>query len=87
VHVRGALLCAHEVIKHALDDSKTGAIVNVSSVQQIIAKRRVFPYAVSKSGMQNLTRTLARAYAGRGIRVNGSGPGPTITPINHSPWR
>jgi glucose 1-dehydrogenase len=33
----------------------------------------------------NLTRTLALEYADRGIRVNGIGPGATITPIN-SGW-
>ena len=30
--------------------------------------------------MQNLTRTLALEYGGHGIRVNGVGPGATITP-------
>ena len=39
---------------------------------------------VSKGGMQNLTRTLALEYAGRGIRVNGIGPGATVTPINRA---
>jgi glucose 1-dehydrogenase len=39
---------------------------------------------VSKGGMQNLTRTLALEYAGRNIRVNGIGPGATITPINRA---
>jgi glucose 1-dehydrogenase len=34
--------------------------------------------------MQNLTRTLALEYAARGIRVNGVGPGATITPINRA---
>jgi glucose 1-dehydrogenase len=34
--------------------------------------------------MQNLTRTLALEYAGRGIRVNAVGPGATITPINRA---
>ena len=34
--------------------------------------------------MQNLTRTLALEYAGRGIRVNGIGPGATVTPINRA---
>ena len=37
-----------------------------------------------KGGMQNLTRTLALEYAARGIRVNGIGPGATVTPINRS---
>jgi glucose 1-dehydrogenase len=39
---------------------------------------------VSKGGMMNLTRTLALEYAGRGVRVNGIGPGATITPINRA---
>jgi glucose 1-dehydrogenase len=39
-------------------------------------------YSVSKGGLQNLTRTLALEYAGRGIRVNDIDPGATITPIN-----
>jgi glucose 1-dehydrogenase len=34
--------------------------------------------------MQNLTRTLALEFASRGIRVNGVGPGATITPINRA---
>ena len=38
----------------------------------------------SKGGMMNLTRTLALEYAGRGIRVNGIGPGATVTPINRA---
>jgi glucose 1-dehydrogenase len=34
--------------------------------------------------MMNLTRTLAHEYAGRGIRVNGIGPGATVTLINRA---
>ena len=61
-----------------------GSIVNVSSVHQLIPKPDYLGYSVSKGGMQNLTRTLALEYAGRGIRVNGIGPGATVTPINRA---
>jgi glucose 1-dehydrogenase len=84
VNLRGAFLCAREAIKHFLGQSKPGAIVNVSSVHQIIPKPRFLSYSVSKGGMQNLTHTLALEYAGRGIRVNGIGPGATVTPINRA---
>jgi glucose 1-dehydrogenase len=83
-NIRGAFLCAREAIKHFLAKEKPGSIVNVSSVHQIIPKPKYLGYSVSKGGMQNLTRTLALEYAGRGIRVNGIGPGATITPINRA---
>ena len=67
-----------------LDSGRGGAIVNVSSVHQVIPKPRFVGYSVSKGGMQNLTHTLALEYAARGIRVNGIGPGATVTPINRS---
>jgi len=85
VNLRGAFLCAREAIRHFLEAEKPGVIINVSSVHQLIPKPDYLGYSVSKGGMQNLTRTLALEYAGRGIRVNGLGPGATITPIN-SGW-
>jgi glucose 1-dehydrogenase len=84
VNLRGAFMCAREAIKHWLDEDKPGSIVNVSSVHQLIPKPDYLGYSVSKGGMQNLTRTLALEYAGRGVRVNGVGPGATITPINRA---
>ncbi len=84
VNLRGAFLCAQQAITHWLDAEAPGCIVNVSSVHQVIPKPRFVGYSVSKGGMQNLTRTLALEYAARNIRVNGIGPGATVTPINRS---
>ncbi len=84
VNLRGAFMCAREAIRHFLDEDKPGSIVNVSSVHQLIPKPGYLGYSTSKGGMQNLTRTLALEYAGRGIRVNGIGPGATVTPINRA---
>ena len=84
VNLRGAFLCAREAIRHFLAENKPGVIINVSSVHQLIPKPDYLGYSVSKGGMQNLTRTLALEYAGRGIRVNGIGPGATVTPINRA---
>jgi glucose 1-dehydrogenase len=84
VNLRGAFLCAREAINRFLDGGKGGSIVNVSSVHQLIPKPDYLGYSVSKGGMQNLTRTLALEFAGRGIRVNGIGPGATVTPINRA---
>jgi glucose 1-dehydrogenase len=84
VNLRGSFLCAREAIRHFLAEEKPGSIINVSSVHQLIPKPDYLGYSTSKGGMQNLTRTLALEFAGRGIRVNGIGPGATVTPINRA---
>jgi glucose 1-dehydrogenase len=84
VNLRGAFMCAREAIRHFLAEDKPGSVVNISSVHQLIPKPGYLGYSASKGGMQNLTRTLALEYASRGIRVNGIGPGATVTPINRA---
>ncbi len=84
VNLRGAFMCARGAVRHFLAAQQPGVIINVSSVHQVIPKPRFLGYSVSKGGMQNLTRSLALEYASRGIRVNGIGPGATVTPINRS---
>jgi glucose 1-dehydrogenase len=84
VNLRGAFLCAREAIKKFLDVGNGGVVINVSSVHQVIPKPDYLGYSASKGGMQNLTRTLALEYAGHNIRVNGVGPGATVTPINRA---
>jgi glucose 1-dehydrogenase len=84
VNLRGAFLCARSAVRSFLAAGQPGVIINVSSVHQVIPKPRFLGYSVSKGGMQNLTRSLALEYAARGIRVNGIGPGATVTPINRS---
>jgi len=84
VNLRGSFLCARQAIRQFLADDRAGSIINISSVHQLIPKPGYLGYSASKGGMQNLTRTLALEYAGRGIRVNGIGPGATVTPINRA---
>src|SRR5919201_2535681 len=84
VNLRGAFLCAQQAVRHLMQAERPGVIVNVSSVHQLIPKPRFLGYSVSKGGMPNLTRTLSLEYASRAIRVNGVGPGATVTPINRA---
>src|SRR5262249_32162135 len=85
VNLTGALLCAQAAIRHFLSRPGGGVILNCSSVHEIIPKPTYVAYSVSKGGLGNLTRTLALEYADRGIRVNGVGPGATLTDMN-SAW-
>jgi len=52
-----------------------GAILNVCSLTSEVGVPRAVPYGASKSGLVGMTRALAAEWAGRGIRVNGIGPG------------
>ena len=84
VNLRGTFMCSKEAIKHWLSRNAAGAIVNNSSVHEIIPKPKYLPYSISKGGMENLTKTLGLEYASRNIRVNAVGPGATVTPINNA---
>ncbi len=82
INLRGAYLCARESIKHFLQQGKGGIIINISSVHEIIPRPQYVSYAMSKGGMENMTKTLALEYAPQNIRVNAVAPGATATPIN-----
>jgi NAD(P)-dependent dehydrogenase (short-subunit alcohol dehydrogenase family) len=47
-----------------------GAIVNISSGASFLALPTVAPYGAAKAGMNSLTRSLAAAWTGAGVRVN-----------------
>ena len=69
VNLRGPFLCSREAIRHFLSRKAKGVIVNNSSVHEIIPKPKYLPYSISKGGMENLTKSLAKQYAPK-VRVN-----------------
>ena len=58
-----------------------GTIINISSSAAGQASPYNGPYAVAKSGVDNLTQTLAAELAPFNIRVNGVSPGPIPTEV------
>ena len=58
-----------------------GSIINISSITAGRASPFNGPYAVAKSGVDNLTQTMAAELARYGIRVNGVAPGPIPTEV------
>lgn len=64
-----------------MKDHGGGTIINISSVAANNAAPFNGPYAVAKSGVNNLTQTLAAELAPLGIRVNGVSPGPIPTEV------
>ncbi len=58
-----------------------GTIINISSSAAGKASPFNGPYAVAKSGVDNLTQTLAMELSRYNIRVNGVAPGPIPTEV------
>lgn len=56
-----------------------GAVINMSSVNAVLAIPNQIPYALSKGALKQLTNVTALALAPKGIRVNAIGPGSIMT--------
>jgi NAD(P)-dependent dehydrogenase (short-subunit alcohol dehydrogenase family) len=58
-----------------------GSIINMSSVNAVLAIPTIASYNVSKGGINQLTRVMALALADKGIRVNAVAPGTIATEL------
>jgi 3-oxoacyl-[acyl-carrier protein] reductase len=77
VNVRApALLCRE--FERQLPANTPGRIINITSGHHGPLVNEV-AYGISKAALDGLTTTLAAAFAGSGITVNGVDPGPTDT--------
>lgn len=77
VNVKGMFYCARAVAPY-MKQTQYGAIVNVGSIAGQTGLGSSLPYAVSKSAVHGLTKSLARALA-PAIRVNCVAPGAVAT--------
>lgn len=71
-NLKGAFFCAQAAARRMQPGS---AILNICSLTSEVGVPGAAAYGASKSGLAGLTRALASEWAGRGIRVNGIGPG------------
>ena len=74
-NLKGAFFCAQAVAKSMLAAGRSGSIINICSLTSLVGVAGAAAYGSSKSGLAGLTRALSTEWAGRGIRVNGIGPG------------
>ena len=75
-------LCCRNFVKHRLDQSGYGRIINITSIHEEIVSPGKTDYCASKSAIRGLCRSLAMELADKQITVNNIAPGMILTPMN-----
>ena len=80
INLKGSFLVGQAVAREMAKSGK-GNIINMSSVNGVLAIPSIASYNVSKGGINQLTRVMALALVDKGIRVNAVAPGTIATEL------
>ena len=83
INLKAQIYACQAAIPYMLEQGG-GSLINVSSVNGVVAEPYLTIYAASKGGVVMLSRGIALDYATQGIRCNVICPGWVDTPINHA---
>ncbi len=83
VNLRSVFLASKAVYPH-MKEQGGGKIINIGSMFSLFGSDWVSPYAASKGGVVQLTKSLAVAWAGDNIQVNAILPGWFVTDLTES---
>ncbi len=74
INLKGTFICTQKAFKHMMK-SRSGSIINIASVIGIMGNAGQANYAASKGGVIAFTKSCAKEFASRGVRVNAIAPG------------
>jgi NAD(P)-dependent dehydrogenase (short-subunit alcohol dehydrogenase family) len=86
-NLKGMFLLTQTVARAMKTAGRGGSIINIASILGLRQGSMVLPYAVSKAGAIQLTKTSALELARHGIRVNAIAPGYIETELNAGFWQ
>mgnify|MGYP000862497904 CR=1 FL=1 len=75
VQLKGVFLMCQAVARHMVEKGIKGKIINVASLNSVLAFKNMVSYASAKGAVVQLTKALANELAEYGINVNAFGPG------------
>ena len=78
VNLKGPLFLSQAALDHLAADGG-GSIINIGALGAFQPMEGIGAYCAVKAAMANWTTTMAREWAGRGVRVNLLVPGPVAT--------
>ena len=84
VFLTGQIAARHMITQKPDADGCKGVIINMSSINAILAIPAIAPYIVAKGGVNQWTKCLGIRLASEGVRVNGIGPGSINTEMFRS---
>ena len=67
-------------------DRGQGTQINIGSLNTYAPLKGVLPYAMSKAGLDMMTRGMAMEWGPAGVRVNAIAPGFILTELNRALW-
>jgi gluconate 5-dehydrogenase len=73
--------CARHMIARG-----AGKIINIASVNVLMARYSIAPYTATKGAVANLTKGMATDWARHGLNCNAIAPGYMRTPLNEPLW-
>lgn len=85
INLKGAFLLAQAVGRHMLQQ-RSGSQINIASLSTDRPLKNVGPYAISKAGLGQMTRSMAMEWGPHGVRVNAIAPGFILTDLTRKLW-
>jgi len=74
INLKGSFICTQKAFKHMMKARK-GNIINIASVIGLMGNAGQANYAASKGGLIAFTKSCAKEFAARNVRVNAVAPG------------
>ena len=80
-NLSSAFYASRAVLPHMIE-RQSGKVINIASVQSLLARQTIAPYSATKGGIAQLTKGMAADVARFNVQVNAISPGYFATEMN-----